>query len=509
MQLLGNDMCFLDLYGNNQKVNGLIVSGGAMLSNDTTAVTLTFGTGKPDGVMSVKKVRCETGCDITAVKQGTGTLTVTNTPSFPAMRIEQGTVHFKDDDCNLGALTVYRDATVVVDGCTLTLGAITDEGGTVSCVNGGKLLMAVGSAADEKLLLLDSSAIDIASEITKVGAGTTTICQTNVLAADVHVAEGTLALARPGTTNHWLRFSFTAMKDNSSFQLSEMVLMNAAGSRVDGGGASQHIDSGVGAGTDGSAVANADSDCAPQNMSPQSIWASDSGWILDESKTYKARTPSSLFDGKSYTLLRYSSNATAENPKVFIVRMPAGTAETYQYNFKNGYSTVHPTAWSLETSPDGITWEPAGAYAHVTLPSTNPAYYNDGIHYPILGGCEGAAGFSASANVQVDRGATLDCSRVTGGQVLSSLTVDCSAGEGVGTLVNVAFAAAGTINLENLPAGTSLIDYELPLAITDASATANLRGWTVCVNGVPIGKELGYRNGRMVLVSSGMMIFVR
>ena len=501
VQLLGNDMCFLNLNGLNQKVNGLIVSGNSMLSNNTTAATLTFGTGKLDGVMSVKKVGYGAGGVITAVKQGTGTLTVTNTPFFPAMLIEQGTVHFKDDDCTLDVLTAYAGTTVIVDGCTVTLNALADEGAAVSCVNGGKLLMAVGSASDEKLMLRDSSAIESAAGITKVGAGTTTICQTNVLAADVHVAEGTLALARPGTTNHWLRFSFTAMKDNSSFQLSEMVLMNAAGNRVDGGGSA--VESYY------SAVADADFECEPKDMLPKSVWASDQAWLY-ATTGYFDLSPSALFNGLAYTRVRYSSKATPENPKVFIVRMPAETTETYQYNFRNGYSgTIHPTAWSVETSPDGITWDPAGAYAHVAPPSAYPAYYNNGIHYPILGGCEGAAGFSGSANVQVDRGATLDCSRVTGGQVLSSLTVDCSAGEGVGTLVNVAFAAAGTINLENLPAGTSLIDYELPLAITDASATANLRGWTVCVNGVPIGKELGYRNGRMVLVSSGMMIFVR
>ena len=509
MQVAGNDLCYLDLCGYGQTVNGLIVSGGAMLTNSGGNANLTFGVGRPDGVMSVPRVGYN-GI-ILAQKQGTGTLTVTNTPFFPSMRVEKGTVHFKDDDCTLGALTTWGGTTVVVDRCTLTVNALVDEGAVFSCENGGKLRVTLGSDADERLLAESFMAAGCASELTKVGTGETILHQDSALAADVHVADGTLSLARPGTTNHWFRFTFTAMNSSQNFQLSELRLMNAAGNRIDGGGSVKNITTGVGAGTAGSAVANVASDCPPADMPPQSVWASDSNWLLNEPDGgYRDRSPSAIFDGQTWTRLRYGSSASSASPKVLVVRVPAATTETYQYNFRNGYSgSTHPTAWNVETSPDGVVWADSDAHSGVTTPSSNLQFYNNGIHYRILAGRDGAAGLSAAANVQVDRGATLDCSRVAGGQALSNLTVDCAAGEGVGTLVNVSFSPAGTIRLVHLPAETALDNYELPLAFTDAAAATNVRNWTVYVNGVAVSKKISFRNGRLLFIPAGTVIVVR
>ena len=511
VQVLGNQKCYLDLNGKEQGVNGLVVSGSAMLTNaNAAACSLILGAGKPDGVLSVKKVEC--AGPITAVKQGAGTLTVTNTPYFPAMRVEKGKVLFKDDDCTLGALTTYLGSTVVVDRCTLTLNALTNDCATFECVNGGKLHVTVfGSGLGENLLADDSSAIALASDITKAGAGTATLHQESALDANVHVAAGTLAFARPGTTNHWLRFTFTKMY-SGNFQLSEIELMNVSGSRVDGGGGTVNITSGVGAGTGGSLVANADANCAPQDMVPQSVWASDQGWLLNEPNGgYRDRSPSALFDGQSWTRLRYSTAPSAANPKVFVVRMPANTAETYQYNFRVGYSgSTHPSAWKVETSPDGVNWTDSDAHGNVTPPSSpSRAYYNGGVHYRLMSGRDGAAGLAAGANVQVDRGATLDCSRVTGGQTVSSLTVDCAGGMGDGTLVNVAFAAAGEVRLVNFPADTPLVNFELPLVFTDAADLRNVRGWTLYVDGVATTKKLSYMNGRLVCLPQGTVLLFR
>ena len=425
VQVLGNQKCYLDLNGYEQGVNGLVVSGSAMLTNaNAAACNLILGAGKPDGVLSVKKV--EYAGLIMAVKRGAGTLTVTNTPYFPAMRVETGKVLFKDDDCTLGALTTYLGSTVVVDRCTLTLNALTNDCATFECVNGGKLHVTVfGSGVGENLSADGSSAIALASEITKAGA---------------------------------------------------------------------------------------DANCAPQDMAPQSIWASDQGWLLNEPDGgYRDRSPSALFDGASWTRLRYSTAPSASNPKVFVVRMPANTAETYQYNFRIGYSGAsHPSAWKVETSPDGVNWTDSDAHSNVTpLSSPSRAYYNGGVHYRLMSGRDGAPGLAAGANVQVDRGATLDCSRVTGGQTVSSLTVDCAAGTGDGTLVNVAFAAAGEVRLVNFPADTPLVNFELPLVFTDAADMRNVRGWTLSVDGVAMTKKLSYLNGRLVCLPQGTVLLFR
>ena len=504
VRLQGNQHCTLDLNGYAQAVNGLVVSGQAMLTNSGAAsVALTFGATRPDGVLSVGKVGCSG--TIVAVKRGAGTLTVTNTPYFPAMRVEAGTALFKDDDCTLGALEAWGAGRVVVDGCTLTVNALANDGAAFSCVNGGQLRVELAADTDGKVAAPDGTAA-----IVKRGTGTTTLHQEAALDADVHVAEGTLAFARPGTTNHWLRFSFTQMY-RGNFDLSEMELMNAAGSRVDGGGAVVRIASGVGAGTDGSRVANAAADCAPQDMAPQSIWASDPGWLLNEpAGGYRDRSPSAIFDGQSWTRLRYSTAPSAASPKVFVVRLPAATAEVYQYNFRVGYSGItHPSAWKVETSPDGVSWTEADAHSDVTPPTGTKAHYNGDVHYRLLCGRDGAAGLAAGANVRVDRGATLDCSRVAGGQTLSRLTVDCAAGTGDGTLVNVAFAAAGEVRLVNFPAGTPLENYALPLVFTDAAAAANVHAWRLYVNGAATAKRLAYRDGRLTCLPDGTFLVFR
>ena len=134
-----------------------------------------------------------------------------------------------------------------------------------------------------------------------------------------------------------------------------------------------------------------------------------------------------------------------------------------------------------------MNWTDSDAHSNVTPPSGTRAPYNGGNHFRLMSGRDGAAGLAAGANVQVDRGATLDCSRVTGGQTVSSLTVDCAGGMGDGTLVNVAFAAAGEVRLVNFPADTPLVNFELPLVFTDAADLRNVRGWTLYVDGVKCG----------------------
>ncbi len=137
VQVLGNRFCHLDLFGKTNTVNGLVVSGEATLTNSVAGVSqLVLGSVVPNGVFSVARVG---GGPIEMVKRGTGTLTVTNTPSFPSMRVEAGTVLFKDDDCALGSLDASDGTSVVVDSSTLVLEAV-DASGANFQVNRGAVL---------------------------------------------------------------------------------------------------------------------------------------------------------------------------------------------------------------------------------------------------------------------------------------------------------------------------------------------------------------------------------
>ena len=143
VQVLGNRYSHLDLYGKTNTVNGLVVAGEATLTNSVAGVSqLVLGSVVPNGVFSVARVG---GGPIEMVKRGTGTLTVTNTPSFPSMRVEAGTVLFKDDDCAPGLLTANSASSITVDGCTLSPVAADVSGAKIQ-VNRGATLDGSGIA---------------------------------------------------------------------------------------------------------------------------------------------------------------------------------------------------------------------------------------------------------------------------------------------------------------------------------------------------------------------------
>lgn len=486
VQVVGNDKCFLNLNGYGQWVNGLIVGGDASLKNTASGpAELTLGSNRPDCVLSVKKLDYVGA--IKAVKQGSGTLTVTNTPYFPEIQLKSGGVLFTSDDCTVGSFTAAFGTSVVVDGCTLALHSLKNDGASFTCKNGGRIIEYVGGNLSENRLVANGI-----TSIVKNGAGTVVLHQNQELLSSVHVVYGTLTLAKVGTDNRWFRFTFTRMYNDYSLQLSEILLMNSAGERVVG------------------ALTDAPAECSLTDMPDGSIWANDQDFYRSESGYY-SRPPSALFDGQTWTRVWYPTAPTDDKPKIFVVRVPSTAAEVYQYNFKNGYSgNAHPTAWKVETSPDGIDWTLSDSHSGVTPPSANGSYYNNGIHYPLMSGNDGAAGILPSANVRVDRGAVLDCSRVIGGQTLSNITVDCADGSGFGKIVNAVFASTGVIRIENMPDGMKRGYCELPLAFVDVSGAENLKEWTVIINGAEVSKrKAALQNGYLALMPSGLNIIVR
>ena len=485
VKVLGSNKCFLDLNGYGQWLTGLVIGGDASLKNTANGTAeLVLGSSKSDCVLSVKKIEYVGAVKVT--KKGSGTLSVTNTPFFPQMQLESGRILFKDDDCSLDSLTAARGTSIVVDGCTLTLKALINDGATFSCVNGGRVVQYVDGRVGENYLV--PSGI---TSFVKNGTGTVVLHQDTEQLAGVHVTAGTLAVAKTGTANHWFRFSFTKMNNDQGLQLSEIRLMNSNGNPVGG-------------------LLDVPNTCAISDMPAGSVLASDESYYLNETDSYKSRKPSALFDYQTWTRVWYGTAPSETAPKIFVVRLPDDW-EIYQYNFRNGYSgAIHPTAWKVETSPDGINWMVSDCHSGVTPPSANGSFYNDGVHYKVMSGSGGAVGFSPSAQVRVDRGAVLDCSRVTGGQVFSDITVDCADGSGFGKIVNAVFASTGVIRIENMPDGMKRGYCELPLVFVDVSGAENLKEWTVIINGAEVSKrKAALQSGYLALMPSGLNIIVR
>jgi len=492
----------LDLNGKSTSVNDLI-GPGKLMNNSAAPATLKMGTWSNDCSYSANFAGPYA---INLVKSGTGTLTVTN-GVLPNVAVAGGTLVVKPKpgtaSYTVGSLSLAAGTTLVVDGTKLLVSGFTDEGATVTFLNGGTIINTVTASSDT---ITDGSALGEDGLFVKAGSGALTVCRDSAVGADMRVETGTLRFSASGTTNHWFRFTFKGMYTGYAFELSEMMLMNKSGARVDGGGS-------VIPGLLFSPVTNAPAAAAPTNMVPQSVLASDQGWLLNEPDGgYRDRTPSALFDGQSWTRLRYSTAATLSDPnswKKFVVRLSSAAGLTASYNFRNGYSgNNHPNHWTLESSPDGVSWTTVSQYTYVTPPSGVQQYYNSGVHYKInTGDMAGAGGFGSSSLVQVCSNATLDCSLVTGGQTISKLAVDAAAGGG--TLKNVKFAAVGALNLTGLPAGTKLSNYEIPLTFDGVADTAAVRSWTVYVDGVArAGVRLAFIDGKLVIPSAGTMISV-
>ena len=114
-------------------------------------------------------------------------------------------------------------------------------------------------------------------------------------------------------------------------------------------------------------------------------------------------------------------------------------------------------------------------------------------------------GFNPAMNVQVDGGATLDCTQCAARQTLAAITVDVA--RGGGTLKNVQLAATGKLYLTNYSGKSG---YELPLAFVDSVTTGSLSGWEVYVNGeLKSNYGLAWQNGKLVVPRTGLMVYVK
>ena len=122
----------------------------------------------------------------------------------------------------------------------------------------------------------------------------------------------------------------------------------------------------------------------------------------------------------------------------------------------------------------------------------------------------GVQNMPGSMQIEVDAGAVLDFTNVTGGQKVDVITVDAVAGGG--TIRNARFAASGTIFLVGVPDGVRFSDVTVSIDLEDCEAKNNLGLWSISVNGV--GQQVGkyhavYRNGQLSFQGNGLIICVR
>jgi len=507
-----NEYNWINLAGFTQPVNGLIAADQSIISNSSAKVaTLVFGSQRPDGTLCAPNMTKR----INVEKVGTGTLTITNTPAFDALEVKAGTVRFVAPVAavSIGKISVQAGATLVIDGVTVSSGKISvDTDATVTLLNGGRLVLESAGAGTFQ----EGPLKGVCAE--KTGNGVSYLAATNGTGlAGVHVCGGTLAVVQRGTTNEFWRVTIkeTSVPDYE-LNLGPFRLYGEAGTFCDGGVAN-------GTTLVYTQVANT---TAPENLLAKQVMFSSTDYKPASEYTDGKHGSDNqyvperaMFADSSVFSCRFDFKPLLSNPETWLVatyRIPAlNGGFVTGYNVKSqwdGWKTRYPGTWKVESSPSGAdgTWETMDEQVGQVGPNGQSWYrghsnYNNG--YPMNAADRPSPGFDPDACVQVDGGATLDCTRVMDAQEIANLAVDLSAGGG--TLKNVRFAADGTLNLVNMPAGMNLSDYDVPLTFDGVSGTANVSSWTVLVDGAENRARLTWFNGGLRVFGSGTLILFK
>ena len=294
-------------------------------------------------------------------------------------------------------------------------------------------------------------------------------------------------MRQPATGGKFFRFTFKKTVGNTILQLSEIQLLDADGNNVARG------------------LTKAANGTAATALSAGSF--ADGG-----SYSYGNNEGSEkLFDDNPDTKMCATGNimaGDAANYRVFTLRLVDEATPVCRYNFVTANDHANdrsPSDWLVEGSEDGVTWTPLDERTNESAPFSVYAAINHGRPYTFSQIFESGS-IPADSVVTVDAGATLNLNDANA--TISKLHVDCAAG--AGTVNSFRPAAGSTLELVKFPAEVSkLSGYEVPITVTDVQDAANLRSWTVTVNGARRGVKATYRNGKIVLRSGGTYVIVR
>lgn len=528
-------MCRLDLNGKTVNVNSFYGLGN-LSSFDPTYVTNLLTSVRGTLVVGAEVESSELtgvfGGLVDVRKRGTGTVTVgrkkTRFENGAVFCLDAGTAVFKSQVEKVEKLVLAAGTTLVVDGVTLEAGAIVNDGATVECRNGGSLVL-IKRGADELL-----------------------VQNLQKLAGDIHVAEGALTLNGDTCTNEYWRLTIDRAGKGRQImaEMGRFVLLDTADVTLQYGKypTANALTTGLSlAGDEKVQVAYEktsdivyytyyvyDSVTPAKDLQPGTVTMNAGhSWkeglngrkFKDAATLFKSIDFNDVFTpyGGSYALtskVNIEPTVPESHPQI-VWRVAAGQNRAKAYSMLQcGWNTLNlmPDSWTLETSPDGETWvtvdsrvgiDPARDYDDSGKDLRNGSWYCGGVPFVFNGTLHlnGAAGLDATANLQVDAGATFDGRFVEGGSTeVSALTVDLA--KGAGMLKGVRMATKGAVYFKSesgkVPSG------DIGLTFDAEAATGDLSGWKVFVNGIEKpGRTLYWENGKLVLGAAGLTILVR
>ena len=486
---VGGVQGYFDLNGNVVTAQTMRVETGSVKSS-TGSGTLVFA----PGAGGSSRFSGTVDSPATVRKAGAGTLYLDES-SMPKLEVAEGTVCVDSPSVSIASLSIAAGATLLVDGCEFALPEQVDcVAGAIVCTNGGSVV----TSADSSLFNPD-----LAQGIVKRGAGKLIIYDPNSLDGLIHAEAGTLAFSRIGLTSPIYRWTFKELTDCPSWSSQPKTLILAKLCLLDANGGW------IGTG----AMANAADFTAPSDL-PAGQIAWQSAITYKESVGSWLKSLKKIFDdGDDRPILVSPLIDPADSSTwiSFAFRLPSGANPAVNYNLCTQYH--RPRSWVVEASEDGVNWTVVDSRSGV-IPGDNTGYirFFDGETQPTpkfrLSGyvSPGVQNMPAAAAVQVDSGATLDFSSVTGGQSVNEIVIDLSAG--CGTLTNAKAASAGTVRLIGVQTGYGAI--ETPFVTTGIADSENLSAWSVVVDGkVRRGWKVRVQGGTLAVVPPGMVMVVQ
>lgn len=352
--------------------------------------------------------------------------------------------------------------------------------------------------------------------VEKTGEGTFVVHQTNAFPWNVHVAAGTWRFAGIGCTNEWWRWTAKEVS-GKHLNLASLGLFRPVSNPAHWTPATT------------GAIQPAPAGTAPADLARNQSHVPDHVLMRDEPDSTGGAHPRGarfLFANAFNDYFEPTSPVPrgASSPETWIpvtFRIAPDAIVGFSQRASWGGAATWPRVFTLETSADGAAWTTAlaadnclwtGGAAWYLGDATSASNTRNYCPHPLpIGGYDApcAAGFAAGAEVRVDAGATLDLSNgaTAAARAVSSLTVDAAAGGG--TVRGLAVPETGTLRLLNVASDADLVDYTVPLALPDATATANFARWTLVVNGSVSERRLAWRAGALCIPARGTVIMVR
>ncbi len=324
------------------------------------------------------------------------------------------------------------------------------------------------------------------------------LCEGASFRGDLAVNSGALEFYVPMRTTHRL-FRFTIKKTHSDTvctQLSRLRLFDADGNVL----------------SDGLTAAN-------PGTAPASLPAGKCAYAANYSQGGSSSVKN-LFDGSTSTkmcLTSLSMGGAPENNtwRTVVFRLAAGVTApvvSYQLTTANDNTPArNPSVWTLESSADGENWTllDGRSPGEFVNPMALYADFNNGVPMALRSAATipvELVTLEDGALLSVASGASLGPAETTFST--AGLRVDCAAG--AGTISCFAPRAGGRLELVGVPNGTNLAGYVVPITIQSIADRANLKTWTVFVDGAPKGSLYVVADGNgLRLVRKGMRISIR